>query len=280
MYLAHFGFTQPPFHLTPDTSLFLALPPYYEALQTIDTALEMGEGIIKLTGEVGTGKTMVCRMLLSHLADSYTLIYLPNPALSGQELRRVIASELGLPEMDPANLVDHIHKALLSLHYKKQRIVILVDEAQALPDDALEGLRLFGNLETDQDKLLQMVLIGQPELDQRLEQHHLRQLRQRITFNAMLRPLTLSEAVSYIDNRLILAGGSDSQFSLLQKKMVWRASRGIPRVINQICQKSLLLSFYKQNLYVDTRSVFTAIHDCSDTRKPRCKVPFFWGWSQ
>lgn len=279
MYLAHFGLSQFPFQLTPDTSLFLALPSHYEALQMVNSALAMGEGIIKITGEVGTGKTMVCRMLLGHLSDEYTLLYLPNPALSARELRRAIASELHLPELEAGDLVEHIHKKLLALHHANKRIVVLVDEAQALSDDALEGLRLFGNLETEHEKLLHMVLIGQPELDERLTQHHLRQLRQRITFNAYLRPLTFSETVSYIDNRITSCGGSINLFTRSQKQVIWRAARGIPRVINQIGQKALLLSFYKQRISVDNASVFSAIHDCRDACKPRFKMPFFWGWS-
>ncbi|MGO1296884.1 MAG: ExeA family protein [Vibrio sp.] len=280
MYLAHFELKQFPFQLTPDTSLFLALPSHYEALQLVSSALDMGEGIVKITGEVGTGKTMVCRMLLAHLAEQYTLLYLPNPALSRRELRRAIASELQLPELESEDLVEHIHNKLLSLHHANKRIVVLVDEAQALPDDALEGLRLFGNLETEHEKLLHMVLIGQPELDERLTQHHLRQLRQRITFNAHLRPLTFSETVAYIDSRLTSCGGSSSLFTLQQKQAMWRAARGIPRVINQIGQKALLLSFYKQRLSVDNASVFSAIHDCSDACKPKFKMPLFWGWSK
>lgn len=279
MYLEHFGFTQFPFHLTPDTSLFLGLAPHYEALQTVNAALMMGEGVIKVVGEVGTGKTMVCRMLLSHLADAFICLYLPNPALTGLELRQNIARELRLGQPDEAVILGDIQAKLIELHQQGMKVVAIVDEAQALPDDALEMLRLMGNLETDQDKLLQLVLLGQPELDVRLSQHHLRQFRQRITFSATLRPLTLAETIAYIDNRLTKSGVNVELFSLSQKKAVWRAARGTPRLINQICHKTLLLCFNQELKSVVNSMLFSAIQDTFDACKPRFKTPCFWGWS-
>lgn len=279
MYLEHFGFTQFPFHLTPDTSLFLGLAPHYEALQTVNAALMMGEGVIKVIGEVGTGKTMVCRMLLSHLAEEFVCIYLPNPALNGLELRQNIARELQLGHPHESVILGEIQAKLIELHQQGHKVVAIVDEAQALPDDALEMLRLLGNLETDQAKLLQLVLLGQPELDIRLTQHHLRQFRQRITFSADLRPLTMAETVAYIDNRLIKSGANAGLFSLSQKKAVWRAARGTPRLINQICHKTLLLCFYQGLKGVTNPPLFAAIQDTFDTCKPRFKTPCFWGWS-
>lgn len=280
MYLEHFALTQLPFHLTPDTELFLGLAPHYEAIQTVSAALAMGEAIVKVTGEVGTGKTMVCRMLLTHMNDEVKWLYLPNPQLSGLELRRAIAHELGLPEVAELERLDTIHKQLLDLHRQGQRVVVIVDEAQALSDEGLEALRLLGNLETEQSKLLQIVLLAQPELDRRLAEHHLRQLRQRITFSAYLRPLSLSESVAYIDNRLLKAGGQPGLFSDRQKKALWKACRGIPRLLNQVCHKSLLLAFYAQQNSVANDHLFAAIHDTFDARKPQFKTPFFWGWSQ
>lgn len=226
MYLEHFGFTQFPFHLTPDTSLFLGLAPHYEALQTVNAALMMGEGVIKVIGEVGTGKTMVCRMLLSHLAEEFVCIYLPNPALNGLELRQNIARELQLGHPNESVILGEIQAKLIELHQQGHKVVAIVDEAQALPDDALEMLRLLGNLETDQAKLLQLVLLGQPELDIRLTQHHLRQFRQRITFSADLRPLTMAETVAYIDNRLIKSGANAGLFPLSQKKQCGAQQEG------------------------------------------------------
>lgn len=279
MYLAHFGLAQMPFHLTPDTRLFLGLAPHFEAIQTVGSALEMGEGVVKITGEVGTGKTMVCRMLLTHLTQDIELLYLPNPALSGNELRRAVATELKLSSDDDGDLVERIQTALMSLHFAGKRVIAIVDEAQALSDDALEVLRLFGNLETEDAKLLQIVLIGQPELDERLSQHHLRQFRQRITFSAQLRPLTLAETIAYIDNRLEKSGARGELFTLRQKKALWRACRGIPRVLNQVCHKALLLAFYAGQPKVRNRQLFNAVHDTFDTCKPKFKTPMLWGWS-
>ncbi len=280
MYLEHFGFTQQPFHLTPDTGLFLGLDPHYEAIQTVSAALQMGEGVIKVTGEVGTGKTMVCRMLLTHLSEYVELIYLPNPALNGDDLRRAIAAELDVSEhSSEVGLVEAIQGRLIQHHRSGKRVVMLLDEAQALSDEALEVLRLFGNLETEQTKLLQIVLIGQPELDERLSQYHLRQFRQRITFSATLRPLDMSETVAYIDNRLAKCGYQGKLFSLNQKKAIWKSCLGIPRLINQVCHKSLLLTFYDRAQQVTNHNLFAAIHDTYDTCKPKHKAPVIWGWS-
>ncbi|MFV0449119.1 MAG: ExeA family protein [Vibrio sp.] len=279
MYLQHFGFSKPPFHLTPDTALFLGLAPHYEAIQTVSAALQMGEGVIKVTGEVGTGKTMVCRMLLAHLKDYVQLIYLPNPALSGNELRIAIATELNISDCSRVGLVEAIQARLIEHHRSGKRVVALLDEAQALSDEALEVLRLFGNLETEHRKLLQLVLIGQPELDKRLEQYHLRQFRQRITFNAKLRALDMAETVAYIDNRLAKSGHQGQLFSLKQKKAIWKACHGTPRLINQVCHKALLLAFYEQAMQVKNQHLYSAIHDTYDTCKPKHKTPVIWGWS-
>ena len=279
MYLTHFGFCQYPFHLTPNTELFLGLAPHYEAIQTVNSALAMGEGVITVTGEVGTGKTMVCRMLMSLFSEQIQLVYLPNPCLSDQELRQAIAKELEIVGSDTISVVDDIQQCLVALHRQQKQVVVLVDEAQALPDSAIEALRLFGNLETAQDKLMHIVLFGQPELDQRLAQHHLRQFRQRISFRAQLRPLTLQETVAYIDSRLMQSGGDERIFSLNHKRAVWRASGGIPRLINQVCHKALLMTYSAQQSRVGSERLFEAIHDTLDTYKPRFRRPLLWGWS-
>lgn len=279
MYLEHFGLQSLPFHLTPDTEMFLALAPHYEAIQTVNSALEMGEGVIKVTGEVGTGKTMIARVLVKHFDENVQLVFLPNPALNGSQLRSAVASELGLVSDNQATLVDDIQKRLIELKGQQKRVVVLVDEAQALSDEALEVLRLFGNLETEQEKLLQIILLGQPELDQRLANHHLRQLRQRITFSATLRGLSLDECVAYINNRLTKAGGSERILSLASKKAIWRASKGYPRLINQICHKALLLASSQQKSQVTNSQLFDAIYDTYDSCKPKFKTPCLWGWS-
>lgn len=279
MYQAHFGFEQLPFTLTPNTDFFYGLAPHFEAIQTVISALEMGEGVIKVTGEVGTGKTMVCRMLVNHLKDCTALIYLPNPVLSGTDLRHAVAKELDLTVENEATLVDNIQHKLIELHNSGLRVVAIIDEAQALSDEALETLRLFGNLETEDKKLLQIVLLGQPELDARLEAYHLRQFRQRITFSSTLRALTLDETVAYIDNRIAKSGGSSELFSLNQKKAICRSSQGIPRLINQLCHKALLLSFSESKKNIDNQHLFSAMHETYDVCKPKFKTPILWGWN-
>jgi len=279
VYQAHFGFSRQPFSLTPSTELFYGLAPHFEAIQTVLSALGMGEGVVKVTGEVGTGKTMVCRMLVNHLQDTTALIYLPNPVLSGADLRAAVAKELGLVVENESSVVDDIQHQLIRLHAEGKNVVAILDEAQALSDEALETLRLFGNLETEDKKLLQIVLLGQPELDERLEAHHLRQFRQRIGFNATLRTLNLDETVAYIDNRVSKVGGDEALFSLGQKKAIWHSSRGVPRLINQICHKALLLSYTEHGSAIDNQHLYSAMHDTYDVRKPKFKTPCLWGWS-
>lgn len=280
MYYTRYGFNQQPFGLTPNTALFHALPPHYEAIHTVLSAVEMGEGVIKLVGEVGTGKTMLCRMLIEQLQDKCALIYLPNPVLDGLELRVAIARELGIDEPDSRLLVDKIQSRLLALSQQDKQVVALIDEAQALSDEALETLRLFGNLETTDKKLLQIILLGQPELDERLDLHHLRQFRQRITFSAELRPLSVEESIAYIDHRITQCGGSPDLFSLSQKKAIWKAAGGIPRIINQLCHKSLLLAFSANKQSVQNENLYDAMKDTYVVQKPKYKTPFLWGWSE
>ncbi len=280
MYQAFFGFHTPPFALTPNTALFHALPPHYEALNTVLSAVKMGEGVVKVTGEVGTGKTMVCRMLLNQFSSDTGLIYLPNPAASGEALYRLIAHDLGVEAHSTNDLVNVIQEKLLALSAMGQHVVALLDEAQAMSDEALESLRLLGNLETEDRKLLQIVLFGQPELDERLASHHMRQLRQRITFNARLRPLSLSEGCAYIQYRIKESGGSEALFPLSQRKAIWKAAKGIPRLVNQICHKTLLLAYSSSSNKINNRHIYEAIYDTYDAVKPRHYKPYFWGWNK
>ncbi|WP_261816089.1 ExeA family protein [Vibrio gallicus] len=280
MYLTQFGFHQMPFSLTPNTQLFHGLPPHYEAIQTVMSALNMGEGVVKLIGEVGTGKTMVCRMLIEQLQSDYSLVYLPNPVLDGDGLRYTIAKELGLEVSNPHAIVDEIQAKLVQLREQGRPVVALIDEAQALSDEALETLRLFGNLETVTEKLLQIVLIGQPELELRLAQHHLRQFRQRITFSAQLRQLSVEEGVAYIDHRITQSGGNKKLFTLAHKKAIWRAASGTPRIMNQLCHKTLLLAVNSKDVQIVNQHVFNAIKDSYVMEKPRYRTPFLWGWQQ
>ncbi len=268
MYLAHFGLTQTPFSLTPNTGFFFGLAPHVEALQVLQTALQTGEGFIKVTGEVGTGKTLICRKLINDLPSPYRCAYLPNPYLTPEELRWAVANELGLkfsPNVDQQQLTGLIQQQLLALSAHGHSIVLVLDEAQALPDESLEALRLFTNLETEQRKLLQVVLFGQPELDERLGKKTFRQLRQRISFSYQLRPLTIDETQAYLNHRLGVAGYQGNPlFSARGIKLLHRVSRGIPRLINIIAHKALLLSFGAGDKVVSQAQLKAAISDTQD----------------
>ncbi|CAG21588.1 ExeA family protein [Photobacterium profundum] len=280
MYQSHFRLNQAPFALTPNTSLFHALPPHLEAIQTVLSALEMGEGIIQISGEVGTGKTLVCRMLINQLPERFDLAYLPTPAMNGHELRAALANELNLSrDGDNTMLTERIHDELIQRKSQGKTVVVLLDEAQALPDEALEVIRLLGNLETEHEKLLQIVLLGQPELDQRLAQHNLRQFRQRITFRANLRPLDLAETISYIEYRLQQAGCHKALFTLSDYRALWKSSQGIPRVINQLCHKALIAAYGSNQQKVTNKEVLMAIKDTLSARQPKWTYPVLWGWS-
>jgi MSHA biogenesis protein MshM len=280
MYQSHFRLNQAPFALTPNTALFHALPPHLEAIQTVLSALEMGEGIIQISGEVGTGKTLVCRMLINQLPERFDLAYLPTPAMNGHELRAALASELNLSrDGDNTTLTERIHDELIQRKSQGKTVVVLLDEAQALPDEALEVIRLLGNLETEQEKLLQIVLLGQPELDQRLAQHHLRQFRQRITFRANLRPLDLAETISYIEHRLQQAGCRKVLFTQSDYRALWKSSQGIPRIINQLCHKALIAAYGSNQRKVTNKEVLMAIKDTLSARQPKWTYPVLWGWS-
>ncbi|AYV21850.1 ExeA family protein [Vibrio mediterranei] len=278
MYLDYFGFEQYPFALTPNTALFFGLSPHYEAIQTVTAGVALGEGVLKVTGEVGTGKTLVCRMLIKQLEADYSLVYLPNPVLSGAELRIAIAKELGIEQCQQHTLLEDIQKKLIEAKQSKRPVVALIDEAQALSDEALETLRLLGNLETEDSKLMHLVLFGQPELDTRLEQHHLRQFRQRITFSATLRPMAKAECFAYVQQRTMSAGREEHLFSHHQLAAIWRASKGVPRLVHQICHKTLLLAFGDNSQQVLNRHLYLAIKDTFDATKPIFKYPVLWGW--
>lgn len=257
-----------PFALTPDTRSFFGLRSHVDAVNTCVTAMGMGEGLVKVTGEVGTGKTMVCRLLLTALAKDFTLVFLPNPANSVASLYHMIACELGILEQTGHDkLLGVIQRVSINAARYGKPVVILCDEAQALPDDALEAVRLLGNLETEQRKLIQLILFGQPELDERLEQYNMRQLLQRIGFSAYISPLNYSETSAYIDHRIKEQGGSLTLFNAWTKRRIWVASRGIPRLIHQLCHKALLLSYGKKEVKVSNRTVHLAIKDTPMARQ-------------
>lgn len=265
MYLYHFGLTELPFTLTPNTNFFLGLEPHNEALAVLMTALKTGEGFIKVVGEVGTGKTLLCRKLLNEIPEHFVTAYIPNPYLNPDELRRAVAIELGVKQaqrMSVQLLTLRIQNRLLELHAQGHSVVLILDEAQALPENSLEALRLFTNLETETRKLLQVVLFAQPELDQRLAQTEFRQLRQRITFSYKLRAMKAEEVQRYIQHRLQVAGYKGAAlFSASLCKKITKASQGIPRVVNILCHKMLMLTYGQGNYQMTKKQLAAAIKD-------------------
>ena len=268
MYLYHFGLTELPFTLTPNTSFYVGLEPHDEALDVLITALKTGEGFIKVVGEVGTGKTLICRKLLNEIPAEFVTAYIPNPFLSPTELRRAVASELGISDalnVSEQLLTQKIQEQLLALHQQGRAVVLILDEAQALPDESLEALRLFTNLETESRKLLQVVLFGQPELDERLSANAFRQLRQRITFSYQLRPMTSSEVAAYISHRLDVAGyQGEMLFGHELCDQIAFASKGIPRLVNILCHKMLMLSYGQGQTVMTKAHLIDAVKDTED----------------
>jgi MSHA biogenesis protein MshM len=265
MYLKYFNFAEFPFTLTPNTYYFCNLPSYQEALNVLLVSLRGGEGFIKIVGEVGSGKTMLCREFLDHLDDEYVSAYIANPALDCFGLYQAIAKELSISVGENENqysLLNLINDKLLELHRANKKVVVIIDEAQVLPDQALEGLRLLSNLETGAAKLLQIVLFGQPELDDRLKQENLRQLRQRIAFSYRLRPLNRSETEAYVNYRLVKAGNKyPALFSRKALDLLFRNTSGIPRLINILCHKALIAAFGRGKMQIDGKDMGMAIKD-------------------
>ena len=247
MYLNHFSLTEPPFTLTPDTEFFFDNGAHREALNVLQVALHGGEGFIKVTGEVGTGKTLLCRKLLGLLSDSYITAYIPNPFLNPVALRMALAEELGIRfarNIGQHRLLGLITERLIEYAAQDKQVVLLLDEVQAMPDETLEALRLLTNLETEKRKLMQVVLFGQPELDHRLSRKNLRQLRQRIVFSYQLGALDRHTVGKYINHRLRVAGcDRPDLFTARALAKVHRASRGIPRLVNLLCHKSMMAAY-------------------------------------
>ncbi|MCX7628534.1 MAG: AAA family ATPase [Methylophilaceae bacterium] len=281
MYLEYFGLREFPFNLTPDTSFFFASRGYQEALNTLLIATRTGEGFIKITGEVGTGKTMLCRKFMASLDDQFKVAYIPNPFLDPQSLLRALADELGIRfrtrTVDAHLLQKSLTTALMDFARAGKRVVVCLDEAQAMPLETLEALRLLTNLETEKRKLLQVVIFGQPELDAKLDHESIRQLKQRITFDYRLGALTRDELHYYLNHRLIVAGYQGGRmFSPLALWLLQRKTKGVPRLVNILAHKALLSAFGKGRKMVGVRDVLAAARDTGSTRAPRWK---HWTWA-
>lgn len=267
MYLQHFHLHCAPFGLTPDTAFFCNSSQHVGALNTAKVCLDHGEGFIKITGEVGSGKTLLCRLLLNQLDPSkYVTAYLPNPHIRPEELPRILAKEIGMDMQHfPTNsheMQETLLKYLIQLNQAGKTVVLLIDEAQAMPVETLEALRLITNLEVETHKLLQIILLGQPELNDKLNLAELRQLKQRIAFSYQLKPLTRAEMNAYIRHRLAIAGHTHGNlFTDKAMKAVYKYSSGLPRVVNILCHKGLLASYGLGQNVVTSKSIKIARRD-------------------
>lgn len=270
MYRQHFGLREHPFSLTPDTQFFFNSQSHREVLSTLLLALRHSEGFIKIVGEVGTGKTMLSRKLLASLGDNFLTAYIPNPYLTPDELKWFLAEEIGIaysPEMPSYQLLREINQRLVELAQQKRQVVLVVDEAQAMPRETIEALRLLTNLETEKNKLLQVVLIGQPELDDLLNRPDLRQLKQRIVFAEYLQTIPRTNLTGYVDYRLSSAGYNGATlFSNSALSLLYRASGGVPRLINVIAHKAMLAAYGQKSERVSRTHVARAIADTQESR--------------
>jgi MSHA biogenesis protein MshM len=263
-YLKHFGLRELPFGITPDTSYFFACRSTQEALNTLLIAVSNGEGFIKITGEVGTGKTLLCRKFLSTLGPQWVSAYIPNPNLEPRGLQLALADELGVSgeSLEPHRLEKELMQRLLDIARQGKRVVLCMDETQAMPMGTLETVRLLTNLETEKRKLLQVVLFGQPELDRKLASESVRQLRQRITFQHTLKALAQNEVADYLAHRLTIAGYSGpALFANGALKSLHMASRGVPRLVNILAHKTLLLAYGEGTQSAERRHVRVAVED-------------------
>ncbi len=264
-YLHHFGLREAPFGITPDTSFFYACRGSQEALNTLLVAVTNGEGFIKITGEVGTGKTLLCRKFLATLDGDWVSAYISNPGLEPRSLVMAIAERLGVgvgQGTDQHSLQNGITRKLLELALDDKRVVLCMDEAQAMPIETLEAVRLLTNLETGKRKLMQVVLFGQPELDRRLASEEIRQLRQRITFEHTLCALDERETAAYVAHRLTVAGTTGhTLFRRGALRALYGSSRGIPRLINILAHKAMLLVYGEGGGLVERRHMRAAAAD-------------------
>jgi type II secretory pathway predicted ATPase ExeA len=284
VYLEFFGLTDPPFRITPNTDYWFEGGQRGDLLATLVYAITHGEGLIKVVGEVGSGKTMLCRMLQQRLPDNVDTVYLGNPTLGPDEILAAMLTDLGVTGSAPANrqiMLEQLNNALLSRHGNGRRVVAFVEEAQGMSLESLEFLRLLTNLETASDKLLQIVLFGQPELDQILGDPRIRQIRDRVTLNLTLPPLNEVETGLYLRSRLQKAGyrGPDL-FSAGVVKRIARLSNGLSRRINILADKTLLAAYGNNTHNLQPCHVNAAARDAEmATTKPVFAKRYAWGWA-
>lgn len=254
-----------PFGHTPDTNLFCGTVTHIEAMNVLLFSINSGEAFCKIVGEVGSGKTMLCRLLLNKLGDQRTVAYIPNPNLSVRSLHYALAKELGLrinANFREDQISQSIQNRLIKLNKKNGAVVLIIDEAQTLSDEALEALRLFTNIETEKQKLLQIILFGQPELDKHLNKNNLRQIKQRISFSYRLTALNLKQTSGYVKHRIRMVSNSEpATVNLLTSILLYFFSKGIPRLVNILCHKALMLGYAKNQKKITSVNIFKAAID-------------------
>ncbi len=280
MYLEHFGLTEPPFRITPHTDFFFAGANRGATLDALLYAVTHDEGIVKISGEVGSGKTMLCRVLIERLPAQVTIAYLSNPSLSRADILYAIADELRieLPENARASAVlRSLQDHLIRLYGEGRRVVVLIDEAHAMPAETLEEIRLLSNLESNHSKLLQLVLFGQPELNDILVRPDMRQLKERITHNFPLEPLVRDDIAEYMEFRMRAAGyRGPNVFSPSSIKIITKASQGLTRRINMLADKALLAAFSENTHQITAKHVRAAVKDCDFSKATRIAKPPPW----
>ena len=264
VYLEHYGLKEPPFDITPNPRFLFFSPKHREAFNHLLYGIRERKGFVQLTGEVGAGKTTICRSMMDQLGDRYATALILNPVLDADGLMKAIAMEFGLDvrSLDRLETVAALNEFLLKQVEQRRESVLIIDESQDLTNELLEQVRLLSNLETDDRKLLQIVLMGQPELRERLDDFNLRQLRQRITVRYHLRPLTRSEVGQYVHHRLQVSGANGTPY--FTDPALWRIhhySAGIPRLINAVCDKCLLAGFVQLRDRIDFGMVGKAIRE-------------------
>lgn len=264
MYLEYYGLKEPPFTITPNPRFLFFSAKHREAFNHLLYGIRERKGFVQLTGEVGAGKTTLCRALLEELGKNFSTALILNPVLSADQLVKNVAMEFGLnvKGLDRLEAVSVINDFLLRQMAEGKESVLIIDEAQDLTNDLLEQVRLLSNLETDDRKLLQIVLMGQPELRDRLNDHGLRQLRQRITVRYHLSALTRAELAQYVHHRLSVSGAKGAPY--FTPAALWRVynySSGIPRLVNAVCDKALLAGFVQQTEQIDFWTIGRALRE-------------------
>lgn len=262
LYLDYFGLGSPPFSITPDPSFFFEGEDRGAFIAGLLHASLQAEGIVLVIGEVGSGKTLMSRLLLTRLPDHVDTVYLPNPSFSRDEIIDVIARDLGIAAARQGMRLEALQQELIKRHAQGRQVVVLIDEAHAMPADSIEEVRRLSNMETDNRKLVQLVLCGQPELDTLLSAPHLRQVRDRVVYRLMLRNLSQDDSSAYLDHRLRVAGWRGGRmFSWLGERLLLADARGRARRLNLIADKALLAAYAEGKRQVNAKHVWLAIRD-------------------